>query len=55
MMFDSTMKVIMAVAGLVGGLAQAFVNGKTLVMMAKSSDSTEESNTESAESQSEEV
>ena len=34
MNFDLTLKVVMAVAGLIGGIAQACVNGKTLIKMA---------------------
>lgn len=54
MSFDITLKVVMAVAGLIGGLAQACVNGKTLITMAKTS-KTEETKSESTDSQSEEV
>ena len=54
MNFDSTLKVVMAVAGVVGGIAQACVNGKTLVNMAKGTDS-EETKTESTETQGKEV
>lgn len=54
MNFDSTLKVVMAVAGVVGGIAQACVNGKTLVQMAKGTDG-EDNKTESTETNSEEV
>ena len=52
--FDLTMKVVMAVAGVIGGIAQACVNGKTLVNMAKGIDS-EETKTENTEVKGEEV
>ena len=52
--FDLTMKVVMAVAGVIGGIAQAYMNGKTLVNMAKGIDS-EETKTEGTEVKGEEV
>ena len=48
------MKVVMAVAGVIGGIAQAYMNGKTLVNMAKGIDS-EETKTEGTEVKGEEV
>lgn len=54
MNFDSSMKVVMAVAGVIGGIAQACVNSKTLINMAKGTDS-EETKVESTEVKSEEV
>lgn len=54
MTFDLTMKAVMAIVGLIGGIAQACVNGKTLINMAKQS-KTEENSSENTESQQEEV
>ena len=54
MNFDLTLKVVMAVAGLIGGIAQACVNGKTLIKMAKSNGMDDDSS-ENSDSQVEEV
>ena len=54
MNFDVTMKAVMAIAGLIGGIAQACINGKTLINMAKTNN-TQENDSESTKSQAEEV
>ena len=52
--FDVTMKVVMAIAGVVGGIAQTCINGKTLYNMAKGTE-TENQNPQNSDTQNKEV